>query len=96
MRRCLEERRRRTELDDPARVQQRQPAPEPLGETQVVGDDEQRCAARRDRPQLRGRRVDEITVQARGGSSAMTMSGSPTRAIALTIRCCMPPDSWCT
>ena len=62
----VEERRGRADLDDPARVQQREPAAEPLGQAQVVRDHEQRRSARGDLEQLLGGGVDERGVQPGG------------------------------
>ena len=57
---------RRAELDDPAGVEQREPAAEPLGETEIVRDDDERGSAGSDVEQPRGGGVDEIGVEPGG------------------------------
>ena len=83
-------------LHEPPRVEHAEAAAHPPDDPEVVADEQH------GRMELRLQGGDEIEhlsfdgdVEPVVGSSRINSAGSVASAMAITTRCCMPPESWC-
>ena len=96
MQRPLEEREDVRLLDGAARVHDDDPVAHLRDDAEVVGDEEDGRAALVAQPRRSSRIcASSVTSSADVASSAMRSAGSSISAIAIMIRCRIPPENWC-